>query len=527
MSKHFVLSFSPAMLSLIFITLIAVTASFEVPYEIVESRSRGKFVVAKRDILPGELVLEEKEPLMYFTEESVNQRTAFMPHDVATFTTAYSTFKKLPAFQRNRIETLYAPMDRPITVSLHVIASNMRYVSPGATKPQLFCRDDTDMFVKASTLVRFNSFPSEGGHYLFDDMSRFSHSCAANCAYIIAGHVCKCYAVVPIKAGEELTISYREDRDFEPTHERRARYAGGKEFTCHCPRCDAFGDDTRQFDCFDHACKGVMMVHQPLSNEPVTENRYSYEGVEYVEPHLLPCTLCHCAAPAEYQAKMLALEKKLPALTRIVTNRMYRFIKNWDTPVESWESLLREMERYKLPRRHMMVKTISEAKLTVLDNIHRLRGAGIIERKRRAALECIESVQNIFPQPKRKLVEIITVVCKMCGTLAPKPVFSVEEEKALRQKALRMQLILNGRENRRISEDNALAKVLSQLPMPQQQQPPQNMDTCAFCEESPLRAAMKRSRCGKCKKMAYCSVGCQKAHWPLHKKCCVSDPAFQ
>eukprot|EP01032_Pedospumella_encystans_P008732 gene8732-10333_t len=122
---------------------------------------------------------------------------------------------------------------------------------------------------------------------------------------------------------------------------------------------------------------------------------------------------------------------------------MYRFIKDWDTPVESWESLLQEIDRYKLPRRHMKVKTISEAKLTVLDNIHRLRGAGIIKRKRRAALECIEAVQNVFPQPKRKLVEIITVVCKMCGTLAPKPVFSVEEEKALRQKALRMYLILN------------------------------------------------------------------------------------
>ncbi len=519
------------MLSLILFTLIAATISFEVPYEIVESQSKGKFVVAKRDILPGELVLEEKEPLLYCTEEPVNQRGIFMPREVAFFSAAFSAFKKLPAFQKSRVEHLYAPMDRPITVALHTMASNMRYAIPGVAEPLPFSRDDVDIFVKVSTLMRFNSFSNEeGGCYLFGDMSRFAHSCAANCAYKIVGPTCQCYAIVPISAGEELTISYKEGRDFEPIYERRARYAGGKEFTCHCPRCDAIGDDTRQFDCVVPACKGVMMVHQPLSNEPVTEHRYSYEGVEYVEPHLLPCTVCHRAAPADYQAKMLALEKKLPALTRIVTNKMYHYINDWNTPVESWESLLREIDRYKLPRRHMMVGTILQAKVTVLDNIHRLRGAGVVEKKRRAALECLEAVQNVFPHPRRKIVELINVACKMCGTLAPKPVFSLEEEKALRQKALRMDLIIHGRDKRDTEADNALAKVLSQLPLPQQQPQKQNNNLdicCAFCEESSLRAAMKRSRCGKCKQVAYCSVGCQKAHWKVHKKCCTPNATNQ
>ena len=45
-------------------------------------------------------------------------------------------------------------------------------------------------------------------------------------------------------------------------------------------------------------------------------------------------------------------------------------------------------------------------------------------------------------------------------------------------------------------------------------------EVCAFCEESPLRAAFTLSRCGKCRQVCYCSAGCQKAHWKLHKKSC-------
>jgi hypothetical protein len=43
---------------------------------------------------------------------------------------------------------------------------------------------------------------------------------------------------------------------------------------------------------------------------------------------------------------------------------------------------------------------------------------------------------------------------------------------------------------------------------------------CAYCEESPKRAAMTLSRCGACKKVAYCGAACQKAHWKAHKALC-------
>jgi hypothetical protein len=49
----------------------------------------------------------------------------------------------------------------------------------------------------------------------------------------------------------------------------------------------------------------------------------------------------------------------------------------------------------------------------------------------------------------------------------------------------------------------------------------QNISVCAFCEESPKNAELKLSRCGACKKVAYCSKGCQKAHWNVHKQQCA------
>ena len=49
----------------------------------------------------------------------------------------------------------------------------------------------------------------------------------------------------------------------------------------------------------------------------------------------------------------------------------------------------------------------------------------------------------------------------------------------------------------------------------EQQEAPVAM--CLFCDESP---AIKIMSCGKCKKATYCSVGCQKSHWKVHKTSC-------
>jgi hypothetical protein len=85
------------------------------------------------------------------------------------------------------------------------------------------------------------------------------------------------------------------------------------------------------------------------------------------------------------------------------------------------------------------------------------------------------------------------------------------------RRAVRLQCILHGRDHRDKLYDEWLAQALSAK---QDGQTPLTLEMCAFCEESPDRAALKLNRCGKCRQIAYCSKGCQTAHWPGHKAQC-------
>jgi hypothetical protein len=93
---------------------------------------------------------------------------------------------------------------------------------------------------------------------------------------------------------------------------------------------------------------------------------------------------------------------------------------------------------------------------------------------------------------------------------------------ALCLRVIRMHLLRCGRESRREEADRRRVELLLQG---QPANSPESLGDaakgyCAFCEESPEHAAMKLSLCGRCRKVSYCSVGCQKAHWPVHKRMC-------
>jgi len=321
-------------------------------YRIVESGTRGKIVVAERDIIPGELVVLEKEPLLHYTKEFLSQFKKFPPEfEIAL--ASYSTFKNVLSTEaKEKFSTLYGPTVGYYAVALRQFANSMVELKEKTNNsPYPLTADEVEIFVKVGQVVRLNMFGvGEGGHGVFEEITRFAHSCAANCSYSVDGKHMYCHAIRHIKAGEELTISYFSGRDIEPIHERRFKYLQTKEFTCHCPRCDALGDDTRQFDCSDPKCKGVMMVCQPINNWENINPGVSYTGVEYVEPHLLPCTVCHQTAPAEYQAKMFALETKMIVLGP-------RFAQRFSDLMDAHHyhlmgDFLKQQEAFKFPRRH-------------------------------------------------------------------------------------------------------------------------------------------------------------------------------
>lgn len=69
-----------------------------------------------------------------------------------------------------------------------------------------------------------------------------------------------------------------------------------------------------------------MMVCQPVNKDKLYFSASCYEGdgVEYVEPHLLPCTLCLRAPSVKYQTKMLEMERGAPLLTENLSTAFLR-----------------------------------------------------------------------------------------------------------------------------------------------------------------------------------------------------------
>ena len=346
--------------------IIDAVPGIEGPIKIDESLLKGKYVVAQRDIMPGELVMEEKEPILSFSPNSVVNLNDSSDLTSAWFAGFVAVKTLTSPSKLEKILNLFGPVEGLSGENLRGLARTMYMIVPGSTLRKPFSEEDVELFVKVSSILKFNAFQNEGNWLLFDYITRLSHSCAANCEYHIDGEVCRCFAAKLIKTGEEVTIAYNTSRDLEPTHERRHKYLERKEFTCHCLRCDAIGDDTRQFDCVDPACKGVMMVHQPINKERLRGTDVTYTGVEYVEPHLLPCTVCHRAAPADYQSKILALETEMPSLAARFEAEQQRCLADLHTPADTWEALVQQIDRCKLPRRHMLMKPILDVQLSAL-----------------------------------------------------------------------------------------------------------------------------------------------------------------
>jgi len=339
------------------------------------------------------------------------------------------------------------------------------------------------------------------GYAFYEKVTQLRHSCAPNCAHSI-GTECTSFAIKHIKKGEELTISYDEDENIKHQHERRVFYLESKEFTCHCPRCDAPGDDTRQLDCSNPDCKGVMMVCQPIDAENLHFQSDRYKEAEYLEPRLLPCTVCHMNPSEKYQAEMFALEREAPRLVKALT-----------TGYDSKQRLAATLAQLlpKIPRHHTNFLDILQANVELQDILaHSCSASASRSAVQAAVVRYLAAFEGPVALPDSALCTALCLVAALHALPPP-------EQLALCQRAKRLVCLLFGRASLKTHQylDDALVRAFAAAGSPSA---PSNV--CAFCGESPEHVAITLSRCGKCKKMCYCGAGCQKAHWKLHKKVC-------
>ena len=492
----------------------------------LESRGKsGTVVVATKDMLPGNLVMMEY-PLMHLSLDFLNRFNSVMGNErYNCILAAYVAFRKqLSSEQQAKYLSLYNSMDSDLMEKSRNLARRIPVV-PGITDSKEFqslSDAEVEIFAKVVGVFKLNHITfTDSGKAIYENSSKLSQSCIPNCGFQFDGVQLYCRTISPIKTGDVLTCDFFSSSSilFEPIHVRRSLYVVCKEITCHCARCDNPADDTRQFSCFDVNCTGQHYACQPIYKE---DNEILYTGVKYVEPHLLPCTVCNRTPPAEYQQHMFELEANLPNQTT-----MMKSLKSED----EFHSMCDNLMIMYVPPFH----TVSNG-ILFFRFAHRISEAPYTldyQTLMQAGLAMVRPYERMALCPNRRTC----VIFNDAATRAFLPSFklgAIPEALGLAleysRKALRMFLIMHGREQTPSTSTEMKMKekyspVIESLELLERTgNSTDNAGSrcCIVCGENPECASFALSKCSKCLLVHYCSVGCQRAHWKLHKKKCCA-----
>ena len=482
--------------------------------EMVESNGNGKVLLATTDILPGFSVFTESEPILSFSRDFLweyKEREEFAPFYAAyDILTSSSNPKNQQAFLN-----LFGPSTGCQAEEFRKNISSILIAYDDGSR-RTFTEDEISLFIKVASVMRLNAFEYNGGRVVFEMATRMSHSCRPNCRLEFTGQNCLCRAILPIKAGEELTIEYNCQHRLKPTHERRRAYAETKDFTCHCPRCAAPADDTRQFLCFNPRCPGHHYICEPINDIPLTFSDCKYTGVLYRPPKVLPCTVCLQSPPPDHLQRMVRKEVHLDKLVRIAERD---YLKLDVEDVEGRTKLLDELEALDYPVLHSSAIALN----SLLLGVHRERYhlSGITSGLEKAASRLVASIDSMAGFPNEAWRDHLLAAAQGCMVVDSAQARVQAHDYAAR--ALHMHLVLRGRDTGVSNCHHTLAEIglLQERDKKGQQGSGVSMLQCAFCEETLTGAALVLRACARCQAVAYCSPNCQQAHWRLHKKTCV------
>lgn len=472
-------------------------------FVIQRTSEKGAFLGATSDILPGCAIFKDS-PVLYFSDEFFKP---FEAHpELGVLLAGFAAYKLMEPGEQSRFMGLFGPTTGPKADLLRIAARRTLKKSSG---------EEVELFVRVASIVRLNIFAIDGGYAVYDLLTRMSHSCIPNCKVNFEGTVSVCRVILPIKAGEELTIEYVSDHRLKPTYARRFNYALKKEFTCTCARCAGPGDDTRQFPCFDKECSGRHFACQPLRQEDHASEYCMYTGVEYVEPHLLPCTACAKSPPLKYQQHMFDVETTLPLLYKRLQTEANALPR---TELNNLR-LVKKIETADFPHTHSEAAPILRLLVILQGQLAAKDASYETEHLQEAVNSYLAVVESVAVFPSATIIMPLFEVGQILYNTGRTSLFPFAAECV--QKAVRMQLVAFGRDARLTNVDALLGDLLQKAPAPETDTVTGRASSqCMFCGESPERAALTLSRCGRCLHAAYCSAGCQKAHWKAHKRVC-------
>jgi hypothetical protein len=278
----------------------------------------------------------------------------------------YWVFKNQKPYIQEQVLEFYIPSESQQNIStyLRAMAESCENV-------------DIELFVRVNMIFATNSVGvhalGKGASALYSFACRITHSCQPNCIWWSTPEGKRIVqTITPVSKGEEFTIRYlEEDLDVKPVIIRRAALQLRKFFVCQCPRCCAFGDDTRRVTCFDGHCSGHLLIHQPSEADV---------------PIFVPCRVCGKVGPNSYLQSVLeeecCLVKELDAINKIVNLGI-------GTP----QTLARI---HNLSTRHTNHYLAYEIAYLQWEAYHQVGNWRMVVRALNAQIECLENILN-FP----------------------------------------------------------------------------------------------------------------------------------
>jgi hypothetical protein len=460
----------------------------------------GHVLVAQSSILPGAELFTDKAIV-----EFCGPFSCLKPVDTVVF---FASF--MESNGSDQLEKLMAlPVKYPcpsvcaIRCELESAAHNL-----GLGGLRKYTPRDIEQLLRFVCVLRQKSVDLPCGRSLvYGTAGMLYSSCDPNCHLTISEDGwCICRASSFISAGDVLTVAFTECLCVAGTPNRRNFLLYGKDFTCHCVRCDAVSDDARQFNCYKGSqCHGRHYACEP--RWPTQTAHIQYDGVEYVEPYLLPCTICHCSAPAWYQAAMFAQEEH-------VMDNLWRT----DAMLQTGSTDISVLQDLYLPPSHFLGSCTAGLEMAWrMDQLTAGLGSAATHRTKLAQLA--NDMESAFEITTRAMLRH-RYDTQVLAIRAFYRLSMYQRALGLARRLLRLHRIREGRDNtgtdigEDIEEEVRLAVVRAHGCAGAAS------GCCVFCEESPERAAMTLSRCGACKQAIYCGRACQKAHWKLHKAAC-------
>lgn len=478
-------------------------------FRLTKHTQQERNVLVSNDFIPRNILLYSEEAIFHITSESIRKRSKTYNENESTtfFHLLLEHYYHIDnEMQWLKINVLYDELIG-LKQQINILMNTQLQAFLIKSVPE----GDQSDFAKLVQVFYHKGYGNlKSDNYFFDTIvPKLSHSCYPNCTLDFCEHICHIRSIRDIDKNHQLTVNYSDDLTYKSVIERRQLLMQNEGFFCTCERCNAFCDDTRQFNCFnDTDCNGKHFVQQ--STHTSTFN-------------LTKCTMCRKSAPALSCYNAQQWESNFNRFKHDLVNQFREASAVFQVTKEP--SIMENVLNYPCHYNHSMSVSLTQELIPFSSDYFSL-----LELTKRFIQPYLNSAY--FPNSE----SICAMFCaSKCFYTVSQRLNNLGESNSDEQRKVRVESIylakrfacsairdcklLHGREIVSSHQSDNTEMLLALLRLIDNETT--STTCCAFCEDSShITTNVILKRCGKCRLVSYCGRACQEGHWKLHKNNC-------